>query len=733
MRKKLEGKEVCSVGISRFEMGIASMKTQTLNGIWSYRIGKGTEQSVTVPFSRLPVGHSECMRQFDLEQMSERVLLKFDGITYHAKVFLNDALVGEMGPYCEYTFDVTDIVREKNNTLLVELEDISPAFGPTAGWENYGGIIRDVSLLYHGENYITDVFFHSKLLNGYRDAEFTVETTASTGAGEFYIALYDAAQCVMEYHQSTGEAYAVKTLRDVGLWSPESPKLYELRVALRCGEQILDTYSCQIGFREFTCNRHRFLLNGEPLFLKGVCKHEMFGDSGHCPTEEQMLIDMRMIKETGCNFVRLVHYPHNKKILEIADRLGLMVSEEPGLWWSDTSKPEVASGSLEVLRRTILRDRNHASIVFWLSFNECRFTEQYLIDSANTCRKHDPTRMVSGANCMSNEDTLKYFNLCGFDFYTMHPYDQTIDRAKESAHILNDKPLLFTEWGGHFVYDNPKLLGEFMDEMHRLYLADSDEGALAGAFFWEWSELNDFNRGQPACIDGLLHEGLVDPNRKPRLIYNAFCEALKRMEQPREDVFWIDSQVCCDGDFLRLGIETVPFAEALRQCNEAEKESGKLRIRNLRHGPVLKGAPPLCEVPLLIKDQANFSFACDWQAEFLSVYGMASLVKGYPLGGDYGESVATMTVTYADASKDSFVWHNGIEITTVFALHNSSRIDPIAEKAERIARFGYEKNFEQYVLNRAVFRVDPAKKIREISVASANNGYAILVYGIEAK
>lgn len=711
------------------------MTTQTLNGTWSYRIGKGAEQSVTVPFSRLPVGHSECIRKFDLEERSERVLLRFDGITYYAKVMLNDTHVGEMGPYCEYTFDITDLVREKDNTLLVELEDISPAFGPTAGWENYGGIIRDVSLLYRDENYITDVFFRSKLKNGYRDAEFTVETTSNTGAGEFQIALYDGAQCVMEYRQSSGEAFIIQTIQNICLWSPETPKLYELRVFLTCDEQVVDTYSCQVGFREFTCNRHRFLLNGRPLFLKGVCKHEMFADSGHCPTEEQMLIDMQMIKQSGCNFVRLVHYPHHKKILEIADQLGLMVSEEPGLWWSDTSDPEVAQGSLEVLRRTIFRDRNHASIVFWLSFNECRFTEQYLKDSATVCRALDPTRLVSGANCMSNEDTLKYFNLCGFDFYTMHPYAQTINRAKESAAILNDKPLLFTEWGGHFVYDNPKLLSEFMDEMYRLYLADSDEGALAGAFFWEWSELNDFNRGRPACIDGLLHEGLVDPNRKPRLIYSAFCDALKRMEEQHEKPIWIDWKIPTDdaGEFLPLRGNEGVFAEILGRWNETEQQSGKLRKRLLKKGPVLKDFAPLCAVPLLLQDGTDYTVDCNSTAETITVYGMTDFQKGYPLGGEYGELAATMTVTYADGSAASFQWRNGIEITTVFALHNSSRIDPIAERAERAALFGYEKNFEQYVLNRAVFRVDPQKTIRGISITSANHGYAVLVYGIETK
>ena len=276
-------------------------------------------------------------------------------------------------------------------------------------------------------------------------------------------------------------------------------------------------------------------------------------------------------------------------ILDIADEIGLMVSEEPGLWWSDTSDPEVCNGSLEVLRRTILRDRNHPSIMFWLSFNECKFTKEYLIESAKVCRANDHTRLVSGANCMTNEETLEYYNLCEFDFYTMHPYSQTIDRAKESARILNDKPLLFTEWGGHFVYDNPKLLAEFIAEMYKLYLNNSSDGALAGACFWEWSELNDYNRGMPACIDGMLYEGLVDANRNPNLIYQTFSNSIKNLGQNSEYEFWSESEFDLKfNNIIKQDGDKSVLKTIIDDINDSEANSGKLRKRRLAKGPVLK-------------------------------------------------------------------------------------------------------------------------------------------------
>lgn len=709
------------------------MQLQNLNGVWKYRIGKGKETEIPVPFSALPVGHSECFRYFDLECMSERVFLRMEGITYAAKVYVNDTLLGEMGPYSEYRFEITDIVKTKRNTLLVELEDISPEFGPVEGWGNYGGIIRDVNLLYTEKNYIENVFFHSKLVNDYKDAEFVVETKSDSGKGLFEISLYDGERVVCQYTQEAGEAYAIQFLEGVKLWELASPNLYHLEVKLLEDGKEIDSYECRVGFRSFEKDRHRFILNGKPIFLKGVCKHEMVEQSGHCPTEEQVRRDLQMIKDAGCNFVRLVHYPHHKRTLDIADELGLMVSEEPGLWWSNTANPAVAEGSLNVLRRTIYRDRNHASIMFWLCFNECRFTPQFLIASAKTTRECDPTRMVSGANCMSDQDTIIYYNQCNYDFYTMHPYHQEPSRAKMSARILFDKPLLFTEWGGFFVYDRPELLKDFLYEMQQLYLNNDDTGALAGAFFWEWSELDDFNRGQPACTDGVLKEGLVDINRKPTKIYEAFCEAMHEFDkdEPTPPPFWIDKEIEFAGTHtVTFGYDTDSFKANVKKMNFDEMISGRERRRYLKVGPVLQEVGKLQKIPTVLKDGDMIEAFCGFSAKEVSFYGMTSFSKGYPLSGAYGEPVAEVIFTFEDGSQRHVILKNGVDITTVFALRSSSIINPVAENAERIADYGYDKNFEWYVLNKLTIKTDADKIIEKITVESMNNGYELLIYGV---
>ncbi len=706
------------------------MKSISLNSGWSYSAG-GISSSIDVPFSHLPVGRSLCQRSFSVAESAERVILKLDGITYWARVTLNGSVLGEMLPYCEYSFDITALLR-KENLLSVELEDINRKFGPTEGWENFGGIIRDVSLLLLPHNYIKDVFFKSRLTDGFRAARINVDVECEDNDADLEISLFDGERKVLSYTQKASKPQE-QGLSDIKLWSPDSPYLYRLEVALYDGEDELDRYSCFVGFRDISIDRHRFLLNGEPLFLGGVCKHEMVGNRGHCPTEEQIEADLLQIKSMGCNFVRLVHYPHSKKTLEIADRIGLLVSEEPGLWWSDTSDDEVASGSLEVLRRTILRDRNHPSIAFWLCFNECKFTEKFLCESARICREYDPTRLVSGANCMTDEETLLYYNKCGFDFYTMHPYAPTFERARRSAQILCDKPLVFTEWGGYFVYDNPHLIADFMNEMNALYLQNSDEGALAGAFFWFFAELNDFNRGEPACTDGVLHEGLVDTERRPTLIYDSFCKHIRLFGKDTEKKpFWFEAREGYEEfkpeSAMRVEQDPTVFEKYFKKIKDLEASKDCMRPRILKRGPYSDGGIGTLSAPILLSEDSPLIFRANKKTSRVTLIGLTALEGGYPLG-EYGKVMAELTVEYADGEQESLTLENGIHVTTAFTLNGSSRINVRAERSLPFAEFGYDKNFECYTVNRLDLTTDPQRELASLKL-TAKESYPILIYGV---
>ena len=712
------------------------MKKQLLNGKWNYRIGKGEWGEVEVPFSALPVGHSECSVRFDLADKSERIVLLFEGITYSATVMLNGTLLGKMGPYCEYKFDVTDVVKEKDNDLAVEIEDISPEFGPSMGWGNYGGLVRDVSILYLGKSNIDDVFFRCTLTHDYKDACYTADfTLGGDGKGEVTVTLKKGDKVVDEYRVKEGEKSPSRTVKSVSLWSPENPNLYDLTVLLVRDGEVIDEYEHKVGFREFKCSRHRFMLNGEDVFLQGVCRHETILDYGHTVPYEEVEKDLLEIKKTGCNYVRLVHYPHNKQTLEILDRIGLMTSEEPGLWWSDTSNPEVSEGSLEVLRRTIKRDRNHASIVFWLCFNECYFTEQFLIDSAVTCKACDPTRLVSGANCMSIEETLVYYDKCGFDFYTMHPYSNTYERAETSIKTLTSKPLLFTEWGGCDTYDNVNLISDWIKRHYSFYLNGDDNGALAGARYWYWREVTDYDRGLP-CVDGVLKEALVYADGRKTLIYDAFCSAWKEAKNPKSygDIYEYTPLSNVDGKKSAFACDSVTDEAQLVDFVNTEMiyKMEYMRRRNATKGPILykEEVKDISLVPKVVSDGKEISFYGNKKSKSVTVLGATSLLKGYPILGKYGEGGVTVTVESADGEREKFILCNGIDFTTAFTTYSSSKINPICENAKKFALFSYDKNFENYLINELSLPLNNEKTVTKITFSSENNGYAFLIYAV---
>lgn len=720
------------------------MKRQSLDGVWSYRIGKGGWSEREVPYSSLAVGHSECRRSFSLSERASRVFLRFDGITYAAEVYLNGTHLGHLLAYAEYTFDVTALVREEENELLVLLEDLSAEFtmfGPAEGWENFGGVIRSVSLLYAEESYLEDCFFYTELTDGYRAASYTLELKIAAPEGcRAVVSLTrggetaDAFACAAE-----ASVKLCRRVEGVKLWSPDSPALYELEVQLEKDGRLLDTYACSVGFREFKCDQSYFYLNGERTFLLGVCRHEMIGDKGHTVTPEEIERDLLAIKRGGCNFVRLVHYPHRKETLEIADRLGLMVSEEPGLWWSDTANKEIAEGSLEVLRRTVLRDRNHPSVVFWLSFNECRFTEAYLVDAVKTCRAADPTRLVSGANCMSNEDTLKYFNLCDFDFYTMHPYAPDFDRARKAAAILHDKPLVFTEWGGFDVQDNPRLLRNFIGEMGEMYREGELGHRLAGAFFWCWAEVHDFNRGAPACEFGVLREGLVTMDRQPTMIHDPFFAAWREALLPKKTA--AKTYGFCAAKTLRgtpmrpIDPDDAELNRILGVLKSGALDRGRMRRRRPQVGPVLarsewEGVPAR---PMALPDKGKLSFVAEGSMHSRSLSllgGVGGLHRGYPLGGTYGETVATVTVETEAGECFCYPLCNGVEITTVHTTLAGSRILPVAERATELARFHYDENHENYLINRIRLPLPSRCVVTRVTIRSEAEGYALLFWGV---
>jgi hypothetical protein len=319
----------------------------------------------------------------------------------------------------------------------------------------------------------------------------------------------------------------------------------------------------------------------------------------------------------------------------------------------------------------------------------------------------------------------------------MHPYSATFDRSKRSAQILHDKPLLFTEWGGYFVFDNPAYLRESIRKMAKLYHANSDDGALAGAFLWCWADVNDFNRGEP-CIDGVLPEGLVTMDRQKHICYDIFCEEIAKIEEPEPD----SRGVCklldsLEGEALTLvseGEDLNALMESVFDCEErALPFRSSLRPRKLKNPPVLECEElPNISTPAILGNSQKLVYEGEYKTDTITLIGATSFNKGYPISGELGEEAARITVVY-EGGEQSCTVRNGRELTTVFSTIGSSRIDPRADNAPRFAELSYDLNFEQYVINRLTLKLDSVKAVKRVEISSLDKGYQILSYGVFAK
>ncbi len=549
-----------------------------LNGEWEHRIDGMLYDKVTVPSSRRPSGYYSLNRSVILPRLGpgQRAVVHFEAITYWGRVTLNGKALGTMGPYVPYSFELSAEAKEGKNELQVEIADLVPlpdgsgkaelALGVNPGWEAYGGIVRDVWAEIRPASFVENVRLAYKLSDDYGRCSGSPSVTVSsaeTTSGSLELVLKHAGVEVartlktVRLRSGSNEFELTFDLKNPLLWSPEAPNLYELTANLQTSSGK-DSWSCKTGFRDIRTQGRQFLLNGKKLVLNGVCRHDMWREQGFTLSRLQQEQDMGMIKSLGCNFVRLVHYPHDRRIIELADQLGLLVSEEPGFWGMDFNtmeRPRIDVG-YNILERLIRRDWNSPSVMAWLLSNECTLTEKFLKEGKERCNQLDPIkRLVSAANDKDAKKVKAIFVGADMDFFDQHPYtDDVEDFAREAEFDGPSKPLTFTEWGGKAIGQNDTMMRKSVDRLIDLV----ETGDLSGHMFWSWQDMRQYSRIDGEMRDGVLESGVVTEAREPRDI--VWMELARLFASRR---FAIEPSVGSVGQQPRatvLPLRSLPFA-----------------------------------------------------------------------------------------------------------------------------------------------------------------------------
>ena len=311
-------------------------------------------------------------RDFDVvAQPGKRYFLHFDGVNYKANVYLNgQPLASHRGGYTPFNVEVTDVLVEGRNFLVVRvdasLDESTMPTRDTSDFFKYGGITRDVHLVTVPETFVRQyhVFLHDLETRTHR-AWVQLDGPAATNR-QVLLTVGDEGVAVSGRTDEKGRL-ELSFKSNLALWTPQNPILHPVAIS-GDGFAIED----RIGFRSFEVRGPDILLNGEPVFLRGISMHdESFLKSGVAYDRQDAEAQLGLIKELNGNFVRLAHYPHNEHTLRVADELGLMVwSEIPVVSNIDWTNENTMAVALNQIDDNVHRDLNRASIVMWSIANE---------------------------------------------------------------------------------------------------------------------------------------------------------------------------------------------------------------------------------------------------------------------------------------------------------------------------------------------------------------------------
>ncbi len=400
-----------------------------------------------------------------IPQKSKRQFLYFAGVNYLATIWLNGVKLGtHEGGFSPFQFEITSLLTDSLNDLVVKVNNNRKVDGIPAmsfDWWNYGGILRDVFLIETSKVYISDYKLQLKkgsqnLLEGY----IKLDGATSPQQVEFFIPELKINKKIST--DTTGlAAFEIKAKPQ--LWEPGSPKMYDIVFAAGT-----DQVSDEIGFRTIETKGCDILLNGKPIFLKGVNFHEEIPQRmGRAYSETDAAMILNEVKALGCNYARTAHYPQNERIVRMAEKMGIMLWEEIPLWQGiEFTNPVVLNKAENMLREMIYRDKNRAGIILWSVANETRPSNsrnKVLTDLINLARTLDNSRLITTAfnnlqydkektDISLNDTLINMLDVVGINEYLWW-YTRCHDNINSiKFNVAANKPLIISEFGGEAVY-----------------------------------------------------------------------------------------------------------------------------------------------------------------------------------------------------------------------------------------------------------------------------------------
>ncbi|WP_289023945.1 glycoside hydrolase family 2 TIM barrel-domain containing protein [uncultured Salegentibacter sp.] len=435
-------------------------------------------------------------RNFSLPEdwEDQQVFLHLGAVKSAFKLYVNGDYVG-MGEdsKLESEFELTQYLKPGDNLITVEVRRWHDgSYLEAQDFWRISGIQRNVYLYSRPNVHFYDLFVKSGLVNNYRDGNlsFDIElwnrTDLEQGEHKVEVELKDANG--LSLYKETQQAIGLKRklgktilrfeqeFKNVNSWSAETPYLYDLNISLKAPNgDVIESINQKVGFKTYEVVGNEFLVNGKPVLFKGVNRHESHPETHHVVTEEQMLTDIKIMKELNMNAVRLSHYPNDPRWYELCDEYGFYVIDEAnieshGMYYNPErtlgNDPEWEHAHMLRIKRMVERDKNFPSVVAWSMGNEAgngyNFYKAY-----NWLKAFDPTRPVQYERSTTewNTDII----------VPQYPHPMSMKRYAENG---LDRPYIMSEYA--------HAMGNSMGNFKEYWEVIEEYDGLQGGYIWDW-------------------------------------------------------------------------------------------------------------------------------------------------------------------------------------------------------------------------------------------------------
>ena len=460
------------------------------------------------------------IRDFDLPETEDNVFIHFGGINSCGEVYVNGNFVGySQDTFDETEYDITKYVHKGKNRLAVTVHQFCDgSYLEDQDMWRLSGIFRDVNIVFKPKNFIRDFFMRSEMSDNYTKALFRLDAEIESrgkafAGGELRIEIADAKgklfACAAAPLGSLSAYTESKTsininVENMQLWSHENPYLYTVKVELKENGKTVDMRVHKFGFREVKIEKYNeetkrgpfILLNGVPLKICGVNRHDFHPDYGHAVPEELIRADLELLKRSNITNVRTCHYPNSRRFYELCDEIGLLVMSENNLETHGLahkipgSNPQWSAQCCYRMSNMVNSFKNHSCILFWSLGNESGNGRTFS-DMKTTALAIDNTRPIH----YEPDDHIRVSDIMS-EMYTVQTEMAEIGENKPHIHsralwnagmgyrltpeMYKDKPFIQCEYS-HAMGNS---MGNFAD-----YWADFKKyDRLAGGYIWDFAD-----------------------------------------------------------------------------------------------------------------------------------------------------------------------------------------------------------------------------------------------------